>query len=70
VPLWLQGVSAFGAAAAPQILRAAVPVGKQLLSAGATVLVAGVGALNDAAAKNRKRRRAREKEEQQHEERD
>jgi predicted dinucleotide-utilizing enzyme len=38
-------------------MKAAVPVGKKLLTTGASVLVSGVGALNDAGKKDRERKR-------------
>lgn len=49
----LQGVTILGAATAPELAKAALPVGKKLLSVGADVLVAGVGALNNAAKKSK-----------------
>ena len=55
----MQGVTSFGAAAAPHVMKAAVPVGKKLLSASADVLMASVGALNDAGKRSRKRAKER-----------
>ena len=55
----MQGVTSFGAAAAPHVMKAALPVGKKLLSASADVLLAGVGALNDAGKRNRQRAKGR-----------
>jgi hypothetical protein len=53
----MQGVTTLGVATAPQIAKAALPVGKKLLSLSADVLVAGVSALNDAAKKNKAKKR-------------
>jgi hypothetical protein len=49
----VQGVTTLGAATAPHIVKAALPIGKKLLSISADVLVAGVSALNDAAQKKK-----------------
>lgn len=57
----LQGVTTLGAATAPELAKAAMPVGKKLLSVSADLLVAGVGALNNASKKSK----ARKKSEQQ-----
>eukprot|EP00892_Ulva_mutabilis_P011760 jgi/Ulvmu1/8957/UM005_0048.1 len=57
----MQGVTTLGAATAPQIAKAALPIGKKLLSLSADVLVAGVSALNDAAKKNEQAKRPRDK---------
>ena len=46
-----------GAATAPELAKAAMPVGKKLLSVSADVLVAGVGALTEAAKKNKARKK-------------
>jgi hypothetical protein len=47
----VQGVTTFGAAAAPQLMKMALPVGKKLLTTSAGVLIAGFGAINEAAKK-------------------
>ena len=52
----MQGVTTFGAAAAPQLMKVALPVGKKLLTAGADVLLTGLGAVNDASRRSRARR--------------
>lgn len=57
----MQGVTTLGAATAPQLAKAALPIGKKLLSLSADVLVAGVSALNDAAKKKDLTKRQRDK---------
>lgn len=57
----MQGVTTLGAATAPQLAKAALPIGKKLLSLSADVLVAGVSALNDAAKKKDRTKRQRDK---------
>lgn len=51
----MQGVAAFTAAAGPQVLKAAGPVGKKLLQVSAQAVVAGVGALDSAQKKSKQR---------------
>lgn len=50
-------MTTIGAATAPQLAKAALPIGKKLLSFSADVVVAGVSALNDAAKKNKEKNR-------------
>lgn len=57
----MQGVTTLGAATAPQLAKAALPIGKKLLSLSADVVVAGVSALNDAAKKNKDQSRQKDK---------
>lgn len=59
----MQGVTNLGAATAPRIAKAALPIGKKLLSLSADVLVAGVSALNDATEKNKKQQKKQQKDE-------
>lgn len=49
----VQGIATAAAAAGPQVLKVALPIGKQLLTYGAQGLVAGVSAI-DAAKKNKR----------------
>lgn len=56
----MQGVTTLGAAAAPELAKAAMPVGKKLLSVSADMLLAGVGALNSAAKKSKARKKQEE----------
>jgi hypothetical protein len=55
----VQGVTTLGAAAAPHLVRAALPVGKKLLTVSADLVLAGFGALNDASRRSRERQQAR-----------
>jgi hypothetical protein len=52
----VQGVTTIGAATAPELAKAAMPVGKKLLSVSADILVAGVSALSNAAKKSKARK--------------
>jgi hypothetical protein len=53
-------VTTLGAAAAPHLVRAALPVGKKLLTVSADLVLAGFGAFSEASKKSRERRRDRQ----------